>query len=685
MKFVSDLAKFFAGAVAIWSGNYSEGTVFVSDAAGDLLERWRQNERSPESFLRAAVNDYQTSAFHTSDLKEHEHDILAVHNAIAQSIDQILAADILVPAAFTEDGLEISAARELVGKFGITKANLFSEFSIEYATGMLQYCLRAAVSSDAIPRSLWGKITLEQSRRLGALEGRLAEGAYDLVPKALLERVAWRFEYNRPDASLENLDRFLAKKAQEWLEMRDRIDLLDALEGEHERRLSLVQEALSRGDVEAARGILVELEELQRQRETIPAAVRLAETRIAVAATTLFEEKITAAAEHCEIAISYVLPFSMPEARRLRDICASLLAAHYRRFGGEAIGYAIEYLSRNIEELADSDEKNDRRLLAYFLSELGHNEWLQATIGEELHETRVLLESSLEHFERAEAILLQVNDVSALAACRLSMANALRELAVVVEDSLRPAVLLRAEQAIRQSLKGFSSDPQSEEYMKVNVGLGLTLFQMANLGFGAAPAGFPPQVRRLLADAIAALESAVGDANRLGESSDEAMAHFGLGQCHYLASFDPNDDRLGRLRTAVSELTGALQFYVNENYPTLGVEARMALGHAHRSLGEATKDSDELARALDSYSSAQSVWRRRTSPVRWGTLEYELARTHFVLAKLASDPSSEAKIALERINNAVEAFVGAGINEASLVPFFILRGEILSLAEGARG
>jgi len=169
------------------------------------------------------------------------------------------------------------------------------------------------------------------------------------LPPRLLEKLARHFGHDMPDATEEELEAFLMAKAQEFREMRERLQKLAETEGRISELLKAANAALGEGDFETADDLLKEAEAVQFQSSTIVALRKQAELRIERGNAALVSGDVATAAGHFERSSRYFSGVDVELEASNRHECATLLRYYgYRYKSPEALYEARKALQQNL-------------------------------------------------------------------------------------------------------------------------------------------------------------------------------------------------------------------------------------------------------------------------------------------------------------------------------------------------
>jgi transcriptional regulator with XRE-family HTH domain len=169
------------------------------------------------------------------------------------------------------------------------------------------------------------------------------------LPSRLLEKLARQFGRDMPEATEEELEAFLMAKAEEFREMRTRLERLAESEGRISELIKAANAALGEGDFETADGLLQEAEAVQLQSSTMVALKKQAELRIERGNAPLVSGDVAAAASHFERSSRYFSGVDVVMEAGNRHECATLLRSYgFRYKSPEALYEAQKALQQNL-------------------------------------------------------------------------------------------------------------------------------------------------------------------------------------------------------------------------------------------------------------------------------------------------------------------------------------------------
>jgi transcriptional regulator with XRE-family HTH domain len=168
------------------------------------------------------------------------------------------------------------------------------------------------------------------------------------LPPHLLENVALRFGHNNPNAREEDLGVFLADKAKEFREMRERLAEMAVAEARIADLLAATNGALERGDFPSADSFLEEAESVQLS-STIAVVEKQAKLRLERGNAALISGDVTTGCNHFERSARYFSGIdSTIEASHRDNYCSILRHYAYRYRSHEALHAARSALERNL-------------------------------------------------------------------------------------------------------------------------------------------------------------------------------------------------------------------------------------------------------------------------------------------------------------------------------------------------
>jgi len=169
------------------------------------------------------------------------------------------------------------------------------------------------------------------------------------LPPRLLEKLARRFGHDMPDATEEDLETFLMAKAEEFREMRERLERMAETEGRISELINAANAALGEGDFGTTDDLLKEAEAVQLQSSTIVALKKQAQLRIERGNAALVNGDVAAAAGHFEQSSRYFSGVDPALEADNRHDCAMLLRYYgFRYKSHEALYAARSALQQNL-------------------------------------------------------------------------------------------------------------------------------------------------------------------------------------------------------------------------------------------------------------------------------------------------------------------------------------------------
>jgi len=167
------------------------------------------------------------------------------------------------------------------------------------------------------------------------------------LPPAALQRLALQFGAAMPDATEEELEAFLTRKADDLNDLRVRIREFTDISGRILDLMNAADKALEEGDFDAADEILKKAEDAQLEAITVPALKTQARLRIERGNAALVMSNITKATDFFEHASCLFSDIDVGEEAKIRHDCSDLLRAYgYRYRSTQALYAARDGLSK---------------------------------------------------------------------------------------------------------------------------------------------------------------------------------------------------------------------------------------------------------------------------------------------------------------------------------------------------
>jgi transcriptional regulator with XRE-family HTH domain len=289
------------------------------------------------------------------------------------------------------------------------------------------------------------------------------------LPARLLEKLARHFGTEMPEATEEELEVFLMAKAEEFREMRERLEKLAATEGRISELVNAANAALAEGDFETADGLLKEAEAVQMQSSTIVALTKQAELRIERGKAALVNGEVAAAAAHFERSSRYFSGIDAELEAENRHECAMQLRFYgYRYKNAEALYEARVALQKNLD-IWGEDEHSEQWCRTK--NALGGTSWRLSQFDVPEHAMQHLTDAK-QHYEGVRSRCSDEILPKAFATAGLDLANVYsdRTTATPVDDyesNLQKALSLQL-----SALRVFSKaeDPRAWGIVQHNLG-----------------------------------------------------------------------------------------------------------------------------------------------------------------------------------------------------------------------
>ena len=433
-------------------------------------------------------------------------------------------------------------------------------------------------------------------------------------PRAVLHKIATRFDADNPDATDAELALFLVDKADELRALRDRLDKYetafkpeDAATAKRVSNLfSAAKAALDEGKFEETRARIEDARAVQREAVTLPALRREAELSQIEAESFLLEQNPQAAAEVWKVAAATFVPLDKTEAGKCYYDAANKLIKHNENFGGEGLSFALELLAlaqtcwtRNDDPERWGWAENTRGVA---LENLGDG------IGG--RDGAALILKAIRSFRSA----LQVRTLDRFphdhAMTQDNLATALRKVASF-STSERAAVLLKKSVSAHQTAAEiFERLGDRTSFATSTMNLGNTYATLDSV-LQSGPN------REYLSLAIDCLRQSLQILGPRINSIQAAMAMYNLGNalCLRSAVID-NDQSKADLDSALASYDLVLTFFSVEHYPVQWAMAQEALGQTYISMTrfEPTETKVHLKTAVQAFDKAIDVYGRLKLP-----------------------------------------------------------------------
>lgn len=192
----------------------------------------------------------------------------------------------------------------------------------------------------------------------------------------LIEAIARRFEHDRPEASLAELDNFLRGKAEEWSALRDRISALDTSDSTLSGRLAKAGQALADGRFEVVDAILAAAEEQFQNDRTLTEIRKQADIRIARGDASLLSGAPNTALIHYQTAAEYFRPFDQKEMVQLLQELAFRVYETSKRSLSPNYQVASTLLTKALSLEVVQNDKKLQSELNYRLGLIIRNDWI---------------------------------------------------------------------------------------------------------------------------------------------------------------------------------------------------------------------------------------------------------------------------------------------------------------------
>jgi transcriptional regulator with XRE-family HTH domain len=303
------------------------------------------------------------------------------------------------------------------------------------------------------------------------------------LPSRLLRKLAQHFGRDMPDATEEELEAFLMAKAEEFRQMRTRLERLAETEGRISELIKAANAALGEGDFETADDLLNEAEAVQLQSSTVVALKKQAELRIERGNAALVSGNVAAAAGHFERSSRYFSGVDTEIEASNRHECASLLRYYgYRYKNSKALYEAQKALQQN---LGIWKQDTHRAKWCETMNALGGVSWRLSDF--DVPENAIShLAGAKGHYEDARACCSDQLLPKAFAMAGYLLANVYADRRLAKADADYESNLQIALSLELSTLRHFSKSDDPREWGVVHHNLGCHYLALSNIRIDAA-------------------------------------------------------------------------------------------------------------------------------------------------------------------------------------------------------
>jgi hypothetical protein len=655
-KRVAAIGKLCFGLAGMLAGD-AKSAMSVAEVAAGAIDRASGAGKQPEAVMARMLDGHRRTWGAEYAGSADRAAIEAVEALLADSLDVVLDPEALTAAAFDPRGLHEAAAAGAAAALGLDDPRQHPEAARRYAAGLLAAGLKTAFDAGGLFERFAGRLALEQARRIGSMQAKLDQvdvAIRSAVPRELLESLALRFDYGRPDAPVAELAEFLKAKASEWQELKARLAALEAEDPRIANARAAAQASIAAGDFDAADAILAGAEDLQQEHRTLVEVRRQAGLRQARAEALLLKGDADGAAAHFETAAGFLLPFAAAEGAVVRNDGALRLSNDGLRLGGTGLLQAIDLYRRN-EAIwtREADPLNWALTKSNLASALARQaERTEGVAGV------ALLAESVAACRAALEVRTRAAHPADWANTQNNLGAALSRQAERTEGAARAALLAEAAAALRAALEVHTKHAYPAAWAMTQHNLGAVLRDQA--GQTKGPAG-----ATLLAEAAAAYRAALEVSTRKACPLEWAMAQTNLG-----AVLAGQAGRTGGpagsalLVQAVEAHRAALEICTREAHPLAWAAAQTGLGASLVNLALRTQGGEGtvlVAEAVTAQRGALEVYTREAHPRNWAMAQGNLGLSSEALGDRGDEPARRYREAAECLEAASEAFGACGM------------------------
>ncbi|MBG6147056.1 transcriptional regulator with XRE-family HTH domain [Labrenzia sp. EL_142] len=237
----------------------------------------------------------------------------------------------------------------------------------------------------------------------------------------LLRKTAENFEHANPDASLQELHDFLKGKAQEYLELRARIQQIETVDEELNSLVSDALQALSNAEFDKVDDVLKIAEEIHLKEQTISQIEKLAWVRVLRGDAMFLGDMPEKCVSYYKDAASFFVPFDVLKSINLLEDLAGRIYETSRRSIEPKFNLAEQLLEYALELANQKKESIEYGRVNYRISLIQRNRSIQLPKSERTN----LLRSAEQYARTAIKVLTRTDDWFSLVSAQMSLANSL--------------------------------------------------------------------------------------------------------------------------------------------------------------------------------------------------------------------------------------------------------------------
>ncbi|SEH41556.1 hypothetical protein [Tardiphaga sp. OK245] len=467
----------------------------------------------------------------------------------------------------------------------------------------------------------------------------------------LIEAVSRQFDHANPQATLAELDEFLRAKAREWIDLRQRIEILGATDQSVAEIKLASAEALAEGNFEEADRLLFSAEEIQQQEKTLVEVRKQSMIRIARGDINLLRGDPESALSLYTSAAEFFRPFDENEMVEVLERLAERIYNVGLQSLRPSFFVAVALLKTALQSNAIKGKTANEARINFRLS-LVYRRAYEVEVSDTATE---YLAKAIACSRSALNGAISESDIYRVASAKVALSNCLIDQACRDNDAAALSDAVSFLREVQLSLKG--AEGGADIFSTACNSLGHALMEHDGI--------------RKAKPTDAALTEAFGafsDAARAAELASNpeiwgiAKANCGaaLAQRAKLETTEPETAKFLRIQS-ISAYLAALESYPETFFPLNYAKAHVGLAHVlfDYALTAETKLTDfYLLRSLSSFEAASAFFTENRSPQRWAELQMYMGNIILVHAErdAVASKQSDIKHATELFQNALRVF-----------------------------
>lgn len=475
----------------------------------------------------------------------------------------------------------------------------------------------------------------------------------------LFSLLAQRYDADYPSSSLEDLSAFLHQKADEWRELKARLQGLEQLTDEIKDYLLDAERFLSSANFDAADKALKAAEERFHQEQALSVIETSFQLRVARGDSRLLAGEFETALSHYIAAADYFRPFDLQQTIDRLDEMAGHIYEASRRSLRPAYAVASGLLEHLI--MFPGIERN-KQMLAKYQYRLGLI-YRNAHADQRTREPTKQLDRAIRFASTAVELSIGLDDRYKLACARISLANCLREKALLnvkERKSTLHEVIKLLDTSQHDVEKGTAEEKGILTHIHNNLGSAYEL--LASTSTGASHTRY----KKLAFDNF---KKCVQYSEEFCDADSWGGAKLNMGLLLWerskTDSQSSSEANFLRLR-ALAELIAASETYPQTLFPLRAADLNYSLGGLFNDIAANTEVPDlreiYLGRALSAFLAAESVFDEQNHLSRWADIQMMLGYVFANHSKIAEPSVSNSDIeeAISRLECAAGGFQRLG-------------------------